>query len=61
MQWKKIRNVTGSIIASRVQIFKSEADWMSSFQDITYYDSIRGIFLNFFLSMVKLLFEVKLF
>ena len=44
-----------------VQIYKFEADWMSSFQDMTYYYSIIGIFLNFFLSKVKLLFEVKLF
>ena len=52
---------TGSIIAPGIQIYKFEADWMSSFQDMTYYNSIVGIFLNFFLSKVKLLFEVKLF
>ena len=51
---------TGSIIAPRVQIYKFEADPMSSFQDMAYYDSIIGIFVNFFLSKVKLLFEVKL-
>ena len=34
---------------------------ISSFQDMTYYDSIIGIFLNFFLSKVKVLLEVKLF
>ena len=51
----------GSVIAPGVQIYKSEADWMSSVQDMTYYYSIIGIFLNFFLSKVKLLFEVKLF
>ena len=39
---------TGSIIALGVQIHKFEADQMSSFQDNTYYDSIIGIFLNFF-------------
>ena len=43
------------------RLYNFEADWMSSFQNMTYYDSISGIFLNFFLSMVKLLFEVKLF
>ena len=53
--------LTGSVIAHGVQIYKFEADWMSSFQDMTYYDSIIGIFLNFFLSMVKLLFEVNCF
>ena len=52
---------TSSIIAPGVQIYMFEADQMSSFQDMTYYDSIIGIFLNFFLSKVKLLFEVKLF
>ena len=41
---------TGSVIALGVQIYKFEADWMSSFQDMTYYYSIIGIFLNFFLS-----------
>ena len=52
---------TGSIFAPGVQIDKFEAYQMSSFQDMTYYDSIIGIFLNFFLSKVKLLFEGKLF
>ena len=53
---------TGSIIAPGVQIYKFDADWgMSSFQEMTYYDSKIGIFLNFFLSKVKLLFEVELF
>ena len=47
---------TGSVIAPGVKIYKFEADQMSSFQDMTYYDSIIGIFLNFFLSKVKLLF-----
>ena len=51
----------GSVIAPGVQIYKFEADQMSSFQDMAYYDSIIGIFLNFFLSKVELLFEVKLF
>ena len=51
---------TGSVIAPGVQIYKFEADWMSSFQDMIYYYSIIVIFLNFFLSKVKLLFEVKL-
>ena len=51
---------TGSIIAPGIQIYKFEADQISTFQDMTY-DSITGIFLNFFLSMVKLLFKVKLF
>ena len=35
---------TGSIIASGAQIYKFEADRMSSFQDMTY-DSIIGFFL----------------
>ena len=35
---------TGSIIASGVQIYKFEADLINSFQDMTYYDSIIGIF-----------------
>ena len=61
MQWKKYEMLqTGSFIAPGVLIYKFEADWMSIFQDMTYYDSTRGIFLNFFLSKVKL-FEVKLF
>ena len=51
---------TGSTIAPGGQIYKFEEDQMSSFQDMTYYVSIIGIFLNFFLSKVKLLFEVKL-
>ena len=46
----------GSVIAPGVYIYKFEADWMSSFQDMTYCDSIIGIFLNFFLSKVKLSF-----
>ena len=50
---------TDSVIAPGVQIYKFEADWISSFQDMIYYDSIIGIFLNFILS--KVLFEVKLF
>ena len=29
---------TGSFIAPGVQIYKFEADWMSTFQDMTYYD-----------------------
>ena len=33
-------------------LYKFEADRMSSFQDMTYYDLIIGIFLNFFLSKV---------
>ena len=52
---------TGSIIAPGVQIYKSEAVQMSSFQDMTYYDPMIGICLNFFLSKVKLLFEVNYF
>ena len=36
---------TGSVITPGVQIYKFEADQMSSFQDMTYYDSIIGIFL----------------
>ena len=52
---------TGSVIAPEVQIHKLEADQMSSFQDMTYYASIIGIFLNFILSKVKLLFEENLF
>ena len=51
---------TGSIIAPGVQIYKFEEDQMSSFWDMTCYDSIIGISL-IFLSKVKLLFEVKLF
>ena len=51
----------GFIIAPGVQIYKFEANRMSSFQDMTYYDLTIGIFLNFFLSKVKLLFEVTLF
>ena len=47
---------TGSVIAPGVKIYMFEADQMSSFQDMTYYDSIIGIFLNFFLFKVKLLF-----
>ena len=39
---------TGSIIAPGVQIFNFEADQMSHFQDMKYYDSIVGIILNFF-------------
>ena len=50
---------TGSVIAPGVQIYKFEADRMSSFQNMTYYDSIIGSFLNFFLSKIKLLFEVN--
>ena len=62
MLWKKYMMLqTGSFIAPGVQIYKFEVDYMSSFQDMTYYDSIIGISLNFFLSKVKLLFEVKLF
>ena len=53
--------LTASVIAAGVQIYKFEADQMSSFQDMTYYGSIIGIFLNIFLSKVRLLFEVKLF
>ena len=37
---------TGSVIAPGVQIYKFETNWMSSFQDMTYYDSIIGIFLQ---------------
>ena len=35
---------TGSIIAPGIQIYKFEADQMGSFQDMTYYDSLIGIF-----------------
>ena len=52
---------TGSIIAPGVQIYKFKADQMSSFQDMTYYDSIIGIFLNLFLSKANFMFEAKLF
>ena len=52
---------TGSVIGSGVQISKFEAYQMSNFQDMILYDSIKGIFLTFFLSKVKLLFELKLF
>ena len=38
-------------------MYKFEAYQMSSFQGMTYYDSIIGIFLNFFSSKVKFLFE----
>ena len=48
---------TGCMIAPGIQLYKL----MSSFQDMTYCDSIIDIFLNFLLSQVKLLFEVKLF
>ena len=41
---------TGSVIAPGVQIYKFEADQMSSFQNMAHYDSIIGSFLNFFLS-----------
>ena len=44
---------TGSVIACGVQIYKFEVDWMSSFQDMTYYYSIIGICL--------IIAEVKLF
>ena len=44
---------TDSVIAPRVQVYKFEADHTSSFQDMTYYDSIIGIFLNVFLSKVN--------
>ena len=52
---------TGSNIEPGVQIYMFEVNQMSSFQDMTYYNSIIGIFLNFFLSKVKLLFEVNYF
>ena len=52
---------TGSVIGPGVQIYKFEVDQMSSFQDMTHFASIIGIFHDFFLSKVKLLFEVKLF
>ena len=38
---------TGSVIASGVQIYEFEVDWMSSFQDNTHYYSIIGICLRF--------------
>ena len=38
---------TGYVIACGVQIYKFEVDWMSSFQDMTYYYSIIGICLRF--------------
>ena len=46
---------TGFVISPGVQIYMFEADWMSSVQDMTYYYSVIGVFLNFFLSKVKLL------
>ena len=50
MLWKTYEMLqTGSVIAPGVQIYTFEADQMSSFQDRTYYDSITGIFLHFFL------------
>ena len=61
MLWKMCNVTKGTVIAPGVQIYKFEADWMSSFQDKTYYASIIGIFLKFLLSKVKLFFEVKLF
>ena len=62
MLWKKYEMLqTGSIIAPGVQIHTFEGDQMTSFQDMAYYDRIIGNFLNFFLSKVKVLFEVKLF
>ena len=59
MLWKKrnLKKKQAPFIAPPVQIYKFEADQMSTFQDMTYY----SIFLNFFLAKVKLLFEVKLF
>ena len=35
---------TDSVIAPGVQIYKFEADQMSSFHDMTYYDSIMVFF-----------------
>ena len=34
---------TSSVIAHGVQIHKFEVDWMSSFQDMTYYYLVIGI------------------
>ena len=42
MLWKKYEMLeTSSVIAPGVQRYKFEADWMSSFHDMTYYDSIN--------------------
>ena len=62
MLWKNIKCYKQALsLPFGVQIYKFEADWMSNFQDVTYKYSIIGIFLNFFSSKVKLLFELKLF